>query len=77
MKCRAVSAFISPAPIMSAVWALKSEYTRRARLTVAEASDTAFAPMRVSERTRLAAENAAWNSLLSAGPVLPASCATR
>ena len=31
----------------------------RARLTVAEASETALAPIRVSERTRLAAENAA------------------
>jgi len=58
-KCRAVKAFISPAPTMSAVWALKSEYTRRARLTVAEAIDTAFSPMRVSDRTRLAAEKAA------------------
>ena len=32
---------------------------RRARLTVAEASDTALAPIWVSERTRLAAEKAA------------------
>jgi hypothetical protein len=58
-KCRAVRAFMSPAPTMSAVWALKSEYTRRAKLTVAEASDTAFSPMRVSDRTRFAAEKAA------------------
>ena len=62
---------------MRAVWALKSEYTRRAKLTMAEAMDTAFSPMRVSDRTRLAAEKAAWNNLLSAGPVLPASWATR
>ncbi len=68
VKWRAVRAFISPAPTISAVWALKSEYTRRARLTVAEASETALAPIRVSERTRLAAEKAAWNSLLSDGP---------
>ena len=58
-KCRAVSAIISPAPIMSAVWALKSAYIRRARLTVADARETAFAPICVSERTRFAAEKAA------------------
>ena len=32
---------------------------RRARLTAAEASETALAPICVSERTRFAAENAA------------------
>ena len=37
----------------------KSAYIRRARLTAAEASETAFAPICVSERTRFAAENAA------------------
>ncbi len=46
---------MSPAPTISAVWALRSEYTRRAKLTVAEAIDTAFSPIRVSDRTRLAA----------------------
>ena len=51
--------FMSPAPISKAVCALKSEYTRRASFTVAEASDTALAPILVSERTRLAAEKAA------------------
>ena len=49
----------------------------RASRTAADATDTALAPTWVSVRTRLAAENAAWNSLLSDGPVLPASCATR
>ena len=41
------------------------------------ARDTAFAPTCVSVRTRLAAENAAWKSLLRWGPVLPVSCAMR
>ena len=58
-KWRAVNPIISPAPIISAEWALKSANMRLARLTVADASDTALAPIWVSERTRLAAENAA------------------
>ncbi len=37
--------------------------------TAAEATDTAFAPISVSVRTRLATENAAWNSRFSTGPV--------
>jgi hypothetical protein len=45
--------------------------------TAAEATDTALAPILVSVRTRFATENAAWNSRLSTGPVVPASCAVR
>jgi hypothetical protein len=45
--------------------------------TAAEATDTAFAPILVSVRTRFATENADWNRRLSTGPVVPASWATR
>ena len=54
-KCRAASPIISPAPIMSAVFSERSAYMRRVRLTAADARETAFAPIWVSERTRLAA----------------------
>ncbi len=76
-KCRAVSAIMSPAPINRMVWALKFEYMRRVSLTVADASETAFAPIWVSERTRLARRESGLKELIEGRPVLPVSCATR
>src|SRR5690606_40390718 len=55
------SAMVSPAPISSAVLALRSEKICRARLTAAKATETGLEPMAVSVRTCLAVLKVLWN----------------